>query len=296
MSIVTHRALALALGLGCCIWACRPASPALATGFLDVDGGRLYYEVAGQGQPVVLIHGFSLDTRMWDDQFQELSRSFRVIRYDVRGFGKSDRPQESHAAGNDLRVLLEHLEVQRAHLVGMSMGGSIATNFTLEYPDMVSALVTVGATLDGYTYSPDFLQRIEALYAAADSGGVEAAKRLWLRQPWVTPVHDSARLAPKIRTMVDTYSGIHLTNPEIGWGSTDPPAIARLEEINVPVLVIAGVYDTPDILAIADTVAERIPNAKKVVVQGAGHLLNIERPKEFNELLIEFLTKQAGPA
>ena len=112
--------------------------------FATINGTRLYFEIAGSGQPLVLLHGFTLDTRMWDDQFEPLTREFQVIRYDMRGFGQSGPPaSERYAHADDLRDLLDHLRVDKAHLVGLSKGGAIALDFTLAYPRRVNKLVLI---------------------------------------------------------------------------------------------------------------------------------------------------------
>lgn len=110
------------------------------TGYVDLDGAQIYYEIAGEGEPTVLVHGFTLDTRMWDDQFETFSTRYKVVRYGVRGYGKSSVPEEGSHYSNaaDLRQFLDHLDIEKAHVIGLSMGGSIAINFTLEYPECVT--------------------------------------------------------------------------------------------------------------------------------------------------------------
>src|SRR5689334_19941744 len=115
----------------------------MLSGTAEVNHTRLYYEVAGSGPPLVLIHGFDLDTRMWDDQFEVFAQHYRVVRYDVRGFGKSARPTEPYAHEEDLKALLDYLGIAQAHIVGMSMGGGIAIDFTLTYPEMTRTLILV---------------------------------------------------------------------------------------------------------------------------------------------------------
>ena len=93
------------------------------SGLVPVDGGKLYYEAAGTGEPLVFVHGFTLDARMWDDQWEGFSDRYRVVRYDVRGFGRSDLPSGLHGHHTDLRAVIDHLGLVRPHLVGLSMGG-----------------------------------------------------------------------------------------------------------------------------------------------------------------------------
>jgi 3-oxoadipate enol-lactonase len=123
------------------------------SGFAEVNGTRLYYEIVGRGSHLVLIHGFTLDTRMWDDQFEAFSQHYRVLRYDARGFGKSALPVqgESYSHREDLKALLDHLKVSQAFILGLSMGGRTAISFTLEYPEVVRALIPVDAVLGGFS-------------------------------------------------------------------------------------------------------------------------------------------------
>ncbi len=101
-------------------------------GFADVNGAHLYYEIAGSGQPLVPIHGHTLDTRMWDDQFELFSQQFQVIRYDMRGYGKSvPQSHDSYAPADDLMALLKHLGLSHAHILGLSRGGGVAIDFAL---------------------------------------------------------------------------------------------------------------------------------------------------------------------
>jgi len=105
-----------------------------SSGFAEVNGTRLYYEVMGFGQPLILIHGYTLDTRMWDDQIAAFAQNYQVIRYLLRGFGKSGLPTgESYAHLQDLKALLEHLGIDQAHILGLSLGGAIAIDFAITY-------------------------------------------------------------------------------------------------------------------------------------------------------------------
>ena len=109
----------------------------------------------GEGDVLVLLHSGYTDLRLWDDQFELFGRYFKVIRYDIRGFGRSDKPSEPFSHFEDLKELLNYLGIDKAHLVGVSMGGSIAIDFTLQYPDLVEYLVLSGSSLNGYLYAND---------------------------------------------------------------------------------------------------------------------------------------------
>lgn len=127
----------------------------LKTGFANIEGRKVYYEVKGEGPVVVLIHGFSLDTRMWDDQFDVLAKNYHVVRYDVSGYGRSSIPDRKISAVGELNELLRILDIQKATIVGMSMGGAIAINFTLEYTnaktDFINTITNHAKTV-GYNY------------------------------------------------------------------------------------------------------------------------------------------------
>lgn len=257
-------------------------------GFADVNGTRLYYEVAGTGQPVVFIHGFSLDTRMWDEQFDEFAKTHQVIRYDLRGFGKSALPTEGelYAHEEDLKALLAHLRIENPILVGLSLGGRIAINYTLAYQN-VKALVLADAVLDGYKWK-DY--SMTAVYEAAKIEGIQAAIQKWLDHPTFAQTQKNATAFTRVTTIVSAYSGWHFLhkNPLNPVQST---AIEHLSEIKVPTLVIVGEKEIADFWAISEVLAQQIANATKAVIKGAGHMSNMEDATAFNRSLSLFLSK-----
>src|SRR5438876_5964570 len=129
------------------------SNAAAQSGFANVNGGSLYYEVTGAGTPVVLIPGFTLDTRMWDSQVEAFARRHQIIRYDLRGAGKSPPPTGPYSQYEDLAALLGHLGVGKAHIVGLSLGGAIAIDFALAMPEAVLSLIPVDASsVGGYPW------------------------------------------------------------------------------------------------------------------------------------------------
>jgi pimeloyl-ACP methyl ester carboxylesterase len=253
-------------------------------GFAEVNGTRLYYEVAGSGHPLVLIHGITLDTRMWDDQFDAFTRHYQVVRYDVRGFGKSALPTgESYAHADDLRALMEHLGIMRAHILGLSMGGRIAIDFALAYPEATDTLIPVDASVSGYA-------RAAALSysSTAKEAGVQAARELWLKDPLFKPALEKPDVASRLAQIVSDYSGWHWFNDD-PVRVTDPPAIQQLDKVCAPTLIIVGERDIPRVHTVADILQKHIPNARKVVLPGVGHMSNMEDPDRFNEIVLSFL-------
>jgi pimeloyl-ACP methyl ester carboxylesterase len=249
-------------------------------------GEGIHYEVSGRGEPLVLLHGFSLDLRMWEPQLAELEREHRVIRYDLRGHGRSVAIADSFAAHEDLRAVLDAAGVERAILVGLSAGSRIAVDFALAYPERVSRMVLSSPGLGGYEPAGSFTWMARVMDAIR-GGDAAAAARRWAETPLMSiptrPAGDSL-----MRAIVAANAGLWriASNPERGLM---PPAIGRLGEIDVPVLVIVGERDLPDTHAVADTLVARIRGARKEVIAGAGHMLNLAEPEAFNAAVRAFL-------
>jgi pimeloyl-ACP methyl ester carboxylesterase len=287
--------VAIALGVGWCTFAPFPSSAEqpvpIKRGMAQVSEPVLYYETAGQGPAVVLIHGGNLDRRMWDDQFQEFAKQFQVIRYDVRTYGLSDMPTRPYSDVDDLESLLRFLHIKQAHLVGLSLGGRIILDFALEHPGMVKSLVPIGPGLSGFQWSKDE-KRFDDMLKAAQAGQIDKVTDLWLTSGYMAPAMEKPALARRLRQLtLDNYRN-WLANPLLAR-SIDPPAIKRLNQINAPTLLMVGSRDVPDIQKIVKTLSAGIPHAKQVVIDGAGHMVNMEKPKEFNRLVLEFLKEQS---
>lgn len=262
------------------------------TGFAEVNGTRLYYEVAGSGHPLVLIHGMSLDTRMWEDQFEPFAQHYRVVRYDARGFGKSALPAGgSYAHTDDLKALLEYLEIEHAFILGLSMGGGIAIDFALAHPAATDALIPVDSRLTGWQPDSEFAAFVSALRSRAKEAGIQAARDFWLYSPVFKSALESPKLALRLVQMIADYSGWHWINDN-PLRTFDPPAVQRLDTIRAPTLIVTGEREFPDCQAIAETLHQRIPAARKAMLPRVGHMSNMEAPERFNALLLDFLTEQ----
>jgi len=262
------------------------------TGVAEVNGTRLYYEVAGSGHPLVLIHGMSLDTRMWDAQFEPFAHHYQVVRYDARGFGKSALPTGgSYAHTDDLKALLEYLEIAHAFILGLSMGGGIAIDFALAHPEATDALLPVDSRLTGWQPAPEFAAFLRAVRLRAKEAGIEAARAVWLSSPAFMPALANPEVAPRLAQIIGDYSGWHWLNDN-PLRALAPPAVQRLDTLRVPTLIIMGERDFPDCHAIADTLHQRIPKAQKVVIPRVRHMSNMEAPERFNALVLGFLAEE----
>src|SRR5579864_1071549 len=224
--------------------------------FAGVNGTRLHYEVAGDGDPVVFVHGLGLDMRMWDDQFEVFATRYRAIRYDLRGFGKS-APQETderflHA--DDLHALLDYLNIPKANVIGLSLGGTISLQFTLLYPESVSRLILVDSALDGFEWSAEWEAAYSAIRERGAQAGAPAANRMWMDHELFAPARERPECRSKLTQMVGECSGWTWLNKSPARGIRAPSA-ERLGEIHVPTQVIVGERDLPDFQGIAGVLA-----------------------------------------
>ena len=258
------------------------------SGRVAVKGGDLFFQSAGAGETVVFLHGFAFDCRMWTRQFEVFQSRFRVITYDLRGFGRSSPPpDEGYAHEDDLNALLSDLGAVPAHVVGLSMGGRMALRFAAAYPQLVRSLVLADSALDGQTWSNDWQLRWMRMCGAAKAGQLAKAKRRWLEHP----LFDSARAEPSsaalLEQMVEDYSGWHWHNNDTAR-EPSPPLAERLGDIRIPSLVITGVNDIPDFQTVGNLLAEGLSFVRRSIIQGSGHMVNLEAPGEFNTALEAF--------
>lgn len=285
------------------------------TGYVNVDGGRLYYEATGAGHPLVLVHGMMFDRRLWDEQAPVLAEHFRVVRYDIRGFGKSEISKFGSDA-DDINALLEHLGLARIYLVGLSMGAEAAHAFTLQHPEKVAALVEVGSGVIGWEASPEFEQHFGQFFQAAESGDYDRARRIF-SEVWVdgtgpaTPemreraaaimrdytfahyvLEAQMRAAQEPTATVETVT-VDTTTPDDA-PTPEPTEEERLAAIRIPVLIMVGDRDQPGALKSADALAAAFPNARKVVIPNAAHIIPLEQPEAFTRALLDFLLAVDG--
>lgn len=260
----------------------------METGIARIDGARLYYEVSGEGHPLVLLHDGLLDRRIWDEQFGVFSRRFRTVRYDRRGHGRSESPDGEFSHVDDLHALLDFLGVGRAHLVGASNGGRISVDFALAYPGMVCSLVLVGSALSGYPMSEERRRSVSEIFSVAREGNAEKWADAWLDDPYWAPSRGRTVARRKLRTLLARSLRDFLRSPH---ENRIISAVPRLSEIGAPTLVIVGGRDSSDNQAIASTLESGIPGAEKVVASGAAHMVNVEEPEKFNRLVLRFLER-----
>lgn len=264
----------------------------MTTGRIQIDDGELSYEIRGEGSPVVLLHGGALDGRTWDGQVALLEKHHTVIRYDARGHGQSSTPTKPFAHYEDLQQLLACLGIPQASLVGLSMGSRTSIDFALAHPDLVDKLLLVAPGISGMTFrDPFILDQLKKLAEAGAAGDLAQAVECFLRM-WV----DGPRRAPEeidqgIRELCHELITDTVTRHGAAGQSlmTELGAIDRTDELRARILVLVGDLDSSDIHGVVDLVDREAPHARKLVIPGVAHMVNLERPQAFNRVLLRFL-------
>ncbi len=261
------------------------------TGFAEINGARMYYEVAGAGATVTLIHAGIADTRMWDAQFAALAGRYRVIRYDQRGYGQTTAPTMPFSRVDDLSALLDQLGVERTALIGCSMGGTLALDYTLTHPEQVAALVTVASDPSGYLPAGAPPPLVMKLIEASEQGDLEGMARAAVLIWGVGENRQPEQVDQRVRDLIYAMSLIGFRNQaSVGEErGIEPPAIERLGEVHVPTLIIDGAEDYPTTHTAGELMARGIPGARRRLIADAAHLPGLERPDELNRLLLDFL-------
>jgi pimeloyl-ACP methyl ester carboxylesterase len=264
------------------------------SGFVEVPGGRLYYEVEGSGKPLLLIHGGLGSLRMWDAQVPEFAERHRVVRFDTRGYGRSETEHVEFSNRADAVAVLAHVGAATCDLVGQSRGGVIALDLALERPDLVEALVVAAGGASGLepdlpegTLLPPWEEMERLWESKAWDQLAEMETRVWV-DGWGRP---STRVAPALRARVrDWILENYRAAKEEGIAQPlDPPAARRLADVTQPTLVIVGSLDEPGTVANGRTIGATIPGARLVEFEDAAHMVHLEDPGRFTRTVLDFL-------
>jgi 3-oxoadipate enol-lactonase len=256
------------------------------SGYVKVDGGKLYYEIAGKGENIVLLHDGMVNCRIWDEQFPVLAKNYRVIRYDRRGYGKSSDPETKYSHIDDLNQVFIQLKVDNAIVFGMSSGGGLAINFALTYPEKVNGLVLVGAVVSGFGYTSHMTTRGGHMNPDIMSDPAKLIKYLVLDDPYEI-YSENIKAKEKVMKLLPFFGRDNIvpTRP------ADKVAVKFLSEIKAPTLILVGEYDHPDVHAHAGVINAGIQNSKREIIPKSGHLIPIEQPIFFDEMVMDFLNK-----
>lgn len=258
-------------------------------GNVEIDGASLFYEEDGGGEPVVLLHGNILDGRMWEPQVEPLSARYRVLRMDVRGYGRSKWHPARYSDHGDVFGLVRSLGLEKAHVVGLSMGGSIALDFALAYPEATRSLIVVPGGVGGHDLPESFERGFEEFVSAARDGDFERAINLVMDFPPMRPAGRIPEVRSTLTSMMNDYTWVNLLEEYGDYEELQPSAWERLEEIPCQTLIVCGELDIEEFREEGEILARKIPRAELVTIPGAGHMVNLEAQAEFNAVVLGFL-------
>jgi pimeloyl-ACP methyl ester carboxylesterase len=258
---------------------------------IEVPDGRLWSETVGAGPDVVLIHPGLWDARTWDPQLPVLTAAgYRVTRYDLRGYGRSSRlTGRPYSNVRDLVAVFDAAGIDRAVVVGCSMGGEVALDVTLAYPERVAGLVTAASVPGGFDATPEeeawWAERATPIEAAIEAGELERAQDLRLAM-WA-PLGTGDTAGAAIRRIA--FDNLHeLTMDESAVEGLDPPAARRLHEVAVPTLVLIAEHDPPFMRRGGESIAQGVPGARSARLD-TDHVMNLRSPEPFDALLLDLL-------
>ena len=264
------------------------------------DGVRLHYEETGSGTPIVLVHEFAGDSRSWEPQVRYLSRRYRCITFNARGWPPSDVPPDvasysQERARDDIRAVLDHLRIDKAHVVGLSMGGFATLHFGLRYPDRARSLLVAGAGYGSERGERErFRNEAAAIADRLEREGMAAFAQAYAYGPTRVQFESKdPRGFAEFKAMLAEHSAMGAANTQLGV-QRERPSIFDLEEqlarLMVPMLVVTGDEDWP-CLAPGVFIKRTCPSAALLVMPNSGHAVNIEEPGAFNAALAEFLAQ-----
>ncbi len=265
----------------------RQATPAMDSGFVDVEGGKIFYEAAGQGPVIVMTHDGILHRETWNAQFAALSGRYRMVRWDRRGYGKSPTASSKFSHLDDLLAVMKALKIERATMMGCSAGSLITQYFAIQHPEMVTSLVLVGPIVSGAQFSEHFRKRGDRGQPGEGATPEQNIDYWTMKDPWI--------MAPESAEGRATMRALLVANPQDLTASSAPaiwpkdPALPRLGGIKVPTLIIVGEADIPDVHAHSGAIEAAIPGAKRIVLTHSGHLPQVEVPDAFNRAVLDFL-------
>lgn len=265
-------------------------------GAVPLNGGEVGYEELGRGSALVFVHGGLTTGDLWEPQMVRFARSYRVIRYDLRGVGRSPSTSGRFSHHEDLGQLLDALGVDRAHMVGHSIGGAVVVDFALTHPDRVRSLTLVASALGGYVPSraedrallARWLRPVEEAEEVGDgAAATEANLAAWLAGPFRSVAELDPRLVGRARELFSTAQG-SASAEGIEWEGPAPPSASRLGALGAPTLVMVGTADFPHIREVAERLVAEAARARFYAFVGAAHFPMLESPSAFDDALERF--------
>ncbi len=267
------------------------------SGYIPVsEGGQIYYESVGEGLPVILLHGHTLDMRMWDPQVQPLvDAGYRVIRPEMRGYGRSSkqRPGVQFTHMDDMLTVMDSLHIDKAHIVGLSMGGFVAGDMVAMHPErMISVTLSSGVirNMPGPSTPFDSLEtaKKDAEIAAVKAEGVEAWKKKWIEQLISGGGTDRENIRQSLTAQVEDWDGFQLLNREMRlYYAYEAWDTIKVRKPAVPALILSGEYEHKP----KSSMLPYLPKASETVIPDCGHMSNMEKPKIFTDLILDLFRR-----
>jgi pimeloyl-ACP methyl ester carboxylesterase len=256
-----------------------------------VNGVDLAYDDSGDGPPLLLLHAGIADRSLWDDVTPMLAEHFRVVAPDLRGFGETSLPDGPFVYAADAAALLDALGIERAHVVGVSLGGHVGLDLALARPELVDRLVLLGAGIDGWRHDPALVASWDEEGAAFERGDLDEVAWINVRTWLDGPTRGEADVPKALRRRVFEMQRAALDheNPAAEGGWLTPSRRQRLGDVVQPTLVLVGELDQRDFRRIARLLADEIPGAQLHELPGVAHLPPLERPEAFARVLLGFL-------
>lgn len=266
-------------------------------GYIPTSGGaKLYYEMSGKGDPIILLHGHSLDTRMWDSQFKAFARHHRVVRFDFRGYGKSSPQTETFQFTHmqDLLTVMDSLHIDRAHIVGLSMGAFVAADILALHPERLLTCTMASGGLKTYKGPSDPMDSAESAkrdreIAALKTKGVERMKSEWLEQLIASGGSRRETMRRPLKAMIDTWTAWQPLHKEVRvMEAHDAELVFRSRKTMVPTLILNGGTDGGK-KSRRSWMLDYLPNGTQQTLPDCGHMMNMEQPKLFNRTVLNFI-------
>jgi len=256
----------------------------------EVDTGevKIYYEEKGSGPPIVFLHGFTLDRRMWRRQVEYFADDYRVIVYDSRGHGKSSCPETGYSRADlvrDLHDFSQKMGLDKFHVVGLSMGGATALGYAIDFPETLLSLTLVDTAAGGYRPPP----RYRDVRDIARQKGVEEARRRWMKSALFYFINRDKDLYAELKEIIEGHCGHLWLDPKRGqYDVRDDVALAH--KIEIPTMIFVGEKDR-FFIPLACLLHDKIDGSELEVIPDVGHMLNMEAPRRFNNRLKQFLDR-----
>ena len=261
---------------------------------IQLDDVELYYREVGTGTPLLLLHGLTLSGLMWTPQIRELSKKYRVVIPDLRGHGKSsvpDRGYSFHNSAIDIKQLFDHLDLQKAHIIGLSLGGAIATEFSVAFTESVISTIVISTMPPHFEPNDIWVQTLTNFRKIRDEFGLNyAVENILLKEPIFGKINIGINDWMNLKNAIHQFSGNPMNDDNLHQEHPDK-LLESLPMLDIPFLIMTGENDYQTFIDASDTLAEAILNSKRVIINDAGHLCTMEKPEEVNLEILSFLEK-----